>query len=306
MKKPTAPVLNLQARFDAPFTYRGMSDASAAAALDAERFVVADDERNRLKIYRRGVADPRAFVDLSAFLGTKPGKESDLEGAAAVGQRIYWISSHARNAEGEAQPRRQRFFATEPGPAAALAPVGRPYTALLQDLIACPHLQPYKLAEAASREPEAAGGFNIEGLAAAPDGSLLIGLRNPVPRGKALLIPLLNPAEVVHSGRAQFGQAIELALDGLAIRSIELVGLAYMIVAGPPGKDGEFTLWQWSGARDERARRLAHPDFGRLRPEALFAIPGTRSVQILSDDGGPAAKALPEAQQTFQSVTLTL
>ena len=42
------PVLALQARVEAPFTYRGLSDASAAAALDADRFVVADDERNRL------------------------------------------------------------------------------------------------------------------------------------------------------------------------------------------------------------------------------------------------------------------
>lgn len=300
------PMLALQARFDSPFTYRGLSDASAAAALDAERFVVADDERNCLKIYRRGVADPRAFVDLSAFLGTRPGKESDLEGAAAAGQRIYWISSHGRSAKGEAQPRRRRFFATEPNAGAVLAPVGHACTTLLDELIACPHLLPYRLAEAAGREPEAPGGFNIEGLAAAADGSLLIGLRNPMPHGKALLIPLLNPAELVQGARAEFGMAVELDLDGLAVRSIDLVGLAYMIVAGPPGKDGEFSLWQWSGAPADAPLRLDHPDFHGLHPEALFAIPGTRSVQILSDDGGPAAKALPEAQQTFRSVTLTL
>ena len=36
------------------------------------------------------------------------------------------------------------------------------------------------------RAAEAEGGFNIEGLAAAPDGSLLIGLRNPIPQGRAL------------------------------------------------------------------------------------------------------------------------
>ena len=300
------PVLSLQARVEPPFTYRGLSDASAAAALDAERFVVADDERNRLKIYRRGVADPRAFIDLSAFLGTNPGKESDLEGAAAVGQRIYWISSHGRSAKGEAQPRRRRFFATEPNAAAMLAPVGQAYAGLLDDLIACPLLQRYRLAEAAEKVPEAPGGFNIEGLAAAADGSLLIGLRNPMPAGKALLIPMINPAEVVLGARALFGPAVELDLGGLAVRSIDLVGLAYMIVAGPPGNVGGFSLWQWSGAPGEAARRLDHPDLRALHPEALFAIPGTRSVQILSDDGGPAAKGLPEAQQTFRSITVTL
>jgi hypothetical protein len=33
------------------------------------------------------------------------------------------------------------------------------------------------------------GGLNIEGLAATPDGQLLIGFRNPLSEGKALLLP---------------------------------------------------------------------------------------------------------------------
>jgi hypothetical protein len=294
-------------RIEEDFTYRGMCDASAAAALDAHHFVVANDERNQLKVYKRGTADPVDVVDLAAFLGTKQHKESDLEGAATIGNRIYWISSHGRNGKGEEQERRYRFFATEALRREPwIEPVGKPYTGMLDDLIAAEELKPYKLAEAASRAPKLDGGFNIEGLAATPEGDLLIGLRNPAPAGKALVVHLRNPAEVIDGARAQFGQVAELDLGGRAIRSIELVGLAYMIVAGPTGKTGDFALYRWSGDAGEAPLELGHVDFREARPEALFAIPGTHMVQILSDDGGDHCKDIPEEEQTFQSLVVRL
>ncbi len=296
----------LHARIGEPFVCRGMCDASAAAALGPERFVVANDERNQLKVYQRGSADPVEVLDLSAFLGTASDKESDLEGAATIGQRIYWISSHGRNKKGKVQERRQRFFATEAGADGHLRPVGKPYTRLLQDMIEAPQLDKYMLAQAASRSPEEPGAFNIEGLAATPDGGLLIGLRNPAPRGMALVIPLLNPAEAVQGSPAQLGEAIELDLGGMAVRSMELVGLAYMIVAGPPADHGEFALYRWSGEPQERPVQLLHEPFDKARPEALFAIPGTRKVQVLSDDGGPHVKKLGDQEQQFLSLIVEL
>lgn len=289
------------------FIYHGMCDASAAAALDEHHFVVANDERNQLKVYRRGTADPVDVVDLAPFLGTKQHKESDLEGAATIGNRIYWISSHGRNSKGEEQERRYRFFATDAHKRKPwVTPVGQPYAGMLDDLIAAEELKPYKLADAAKRSPKSDGAFNIEGLSATPEGDLLIGMRNPAPRGKALVIHLRNPAEVVKGAKAQFGQVTELDLGGRAIRSIELVGLAYMIVAGPTGKTGDFALYRWSGDAAEAPVELGHVDFKEARPEALFAVPGTHMVQILSDDGGDHCKDIPEEQQTFQSVVVRL
>lgn len=310
-KKPATATLiadALHAKFDDAFTYRGMCDASAAAALGPDLFVVANDERNQFKVYQRGQADPVDVIDLSGFLGTKAHKESDLEGAATIGERIYWISSHGRNKKGEVQERRFRFFATGAVKGKPhLEPVGKPYTRMLDAMIAAEQLQKYPLAKAAGLTPEAPDAFNIEGLAATLDGGLLIGMRNPAPQGKALVVHLLNPDEVVEGkGEPRFGEAIELDLGGMAIRSMELVGLAYMIVAGPPGDHGDFALYQWSGDAGEAPLRLLHEDFDEVRPEALFAVPGTRMVQILSDDGGPHVKELPEEEQTFQSVTITL
>jgi len=271
-----ASAQGLQAR------YEGLCDASAAVSLDERHFIVADDEHNTLTVYRHGEAKRVGQVDLDKFLRAK--KEADIEGAAQRGDRIYWISSHARNSAGEAREDRHRFFATDIR-GKTVEPVGKPYTALLADLLAAPGLASLKLADAARRAAEAEGGFNIEGLATAAEGSLLIGLRNPIPQGKAVLIPLLNPADLVEGeGPARFGTAIRLDLGGRGVRSIERVGNGYLIAAGPPADEGTFALYRWSGQPADAPTPL-RIDLGTLRPEALFAWPDG-GLTLLSDDGG--------------------
>lgn len=295
----------------APATYSGPCDASAAVALDERHFVVGNDETNTLQVYRRGETDSVAAIDLAGFLGTAK-SESDIEGAAAVGSRIYWITSHARDSKGRVQPERHRFFATDvrPGSPPTVVPAGAPYKRLLDDILASPALARYKLADAARLAAEADRGFNIEGLAATPDGRLLIGLRNPLARGRALLIPLQNPGEVVDRGsRARLGAPIELDLGGRGIRSIELVGDAYFIAAGPPADRGTFAIYRWSGQAAQAPSPVAGATVGTLRPEALFASPGSGELYLLSDDGGVRVdgvecKNLPAARQRFRALTV--
>ena len=293
--------------------YRGPCDASAAVALDAEHFVVGDDEHNILHIYRQGQPSPVGRVDLSAFLATVNGDEADIEGAAAIGTRIYWITSHARDAKGRVRPDRQRFFATDvtPGNPPTLKPAGQAYTRLLDDLLAANTLAPSRLARAAQRAAEAEGGLNIEGLAATPEGTLLIGLRNPLRQGRALLVPLLNPGELIDGSRARFGTPVEIDLGQRGIRSIERIGASYVIAAGPTADAGSFALFRWSGRAGEAATMITGSDLRDLRPEALFAIPGSKGVQLLSDDGGirvggVECKKLPAGRQRFRSLTVTL
>lgn len=294
------------------FRYSGLCDASAAVALGRDHFVVADDERNTLVTYKRGQPAPVALLPLGAFLGTAADKESDLEGAAAIGSRIYWISSHGRNKNGKLRPERYRFFATEVDSSTeppSLRPVGLPYTGLLEDLLSAEALKRYKLKDAAQRAPEAAGGLNIEGLAATADGKLLIGLRNPLVAGRALLVPLDNPEAVVSGKASRIGAPILLDLGGRGIRSIELGASATFFVTGAPDDSGGFALYRWSGKADEVPALVKDIDFGSLRPEALFEVPASNQLQILSDDGGVetggvACKDRPAAGQSFRSVTV--
>jgi hypothetical protein len=290
--------------------YRGLCDASAAAALDDRHFVVAGDEDNRLRVYRRGEPEPIAEQALDDFLGTRKGAESDLEGAARVGNRIFWIASLSRNAKGKDRPDRQRVFVTGivPGDPPRLQPVGQPQRRLLGDLTAAPGLRDWRLAEAARRAPEAPGGLNVEGLAEGTDGSLLIGFRNPLREGRALLVPLLNPEELLRGDAARFGEPIGLALGGRGVRSIERIADGYVIVAGPVADAGSFALYRWSGRAADEPQPMAAVAPESLRPEALVAWPdGT--LQLLSDDGGivangVACKDRPARDQAFRALEI--
>src|ERR1043165_7727785 len=110
--------------------------------------------------------------------------------------------------------------------------VGKPYERLLDDLLRDPKLGPFNLAAASQREPKARGALNIEGLSATPDGHLLIGFRNPIPGGKALLLPMLTPDAVIHGQAAKFGEPILLDLQGLGIRDMAFWAGQYAIIAG--------------------------------------------------------------------------
>jgi hypothetical protein len=292
-------------------SYAGPCDASAAVATSASEFVVANDESNVLVTYRFGDPNPIRSIDVSHFLGIRKKLEADIEGAAMIGSRIYWISSHSRNSKDKVQSSRYRLFATELRDDAGhpIVPVGKPYKHLLRDLTHAPQLARYRLEAASRLAAEADGGLNIEGLAATPDGRLLIGFRNPLREERALVVPLENPAAVIDGARAELGEPFELNLGRRGIRSIELIGGSYLIVAGPIADDGSFALYRWSGKRGDPVEPI-DVDFGALRPEALFAIPRTAQVQVLSDDGGiisagKECKKLPASRQTFRSLILS-
>ncbi len=295
----------------APEIYRGLCDASAAVALDAGHFVVANDENNTLAIYQRGRPEAVATLSLADFLDSGD-KESDIEGAALVGRRIYWISSHGHNKNAKERPERYRFFATDIDASKSppsLKPVPKRYEKLLDDLVEADALKPFKLKDAAKLAPEAPGGLNIEGLAALPDGSLLIGFRNPIPNGKALLLPLKNPDELLEGKTAKFGAPVLLALRNRGVRSIERVANQFLIVAGPTADKGTFSLYHWSGKAGDAPKLAQGLDLADLRTEALFDIGGGQ-VQLLSDDGGietggVACKDIKKpSEQAFRSISV--
>jgi hypothetical protein len=188
------------------------------------------------------------------------------------------------------------------------------YTGLLSALLAQPRFEALGLAAAAQVAPEEPGGLNIEGLAATPSGGLLIGFRNPRPGGRALIVPLDNPRAMVDAAAAPlFGDALLLDLGGRGIRSIERIGTRYVIVAGAFDDGADFALFTWSGQAGDAPRRVTEAPLGALRPEALFAWPGSERIQVLSDDGGVPVdghpckhKAVPAKKKSFRSVEFTL
>jgi hypothetical protein len=303
-----------------------MCDASAAVAVGPDKFIVANDEDDVLRVYARNPAQqkkpgqPLQQFDLASFLKAhEDGPEADIEGAAQIGNRIYWITSHATNKNGKPRPSRHRLFATEVTVSAgkvSITPIGMPYTRLIKDMRDAPGLRNFKLGKAAKKSPETTGGLNIEGLAVTPQGKLLIAFRNPIPGGKALIVPLDNPQETINGQTARFGQPILLPLEGRGIRDILYVDAqyGYLIIAGPYDDTGDFKLYRWSGSLAARPEPVKGNNLKDLHPEALTRYPGDKlTVQMISDDGavkvdGSACKDIqvqPD-KKSFRSVWVTL
>jgi len=278
-----------------------MCDASGAVALSDRNVLVADDEDNVLRVYdaERG-GTPTGQLDLSDLLrlprkekkdGTlAPPPEVDIEAAARIGDRAYFITSHGRNSAGKLKTERLRFFATTAPEHGALALVGAPYGDLVKDLLNEPRLGAFELAAAAELAPKAAGGLNIEGMTARAEGGLWLGFRNPIPQGRALVVPLLNPEELIAGKPARFGDPLLLDLGGLGVRGLSSWQSQYLIAAGSFDAMRSAALFHWNGS--DQPTPVAVPSLERYNPEALFTPEGRDKILLLSDDGSVSVEGV--------------
>ena len=280
-----------------PVLFEGAVDGSAAADVGDGFFVDATDEDNEFRLYdvTGRVAFKKLDVGVEAAvksaLGVENIEECDLEGAAKIGDLIFWIGSHGRNKNAEEKKERQVLFATKltgSGKDAKLEIAGKVYTKLLDDLVNDPALAQFDLGKAATLAPKDEGALNIESLAADGD-KLWIGFRNPKSKG-ALLVPLLNPTEIIKEGaRAKLGEPVTLKLGELGVRDMVAWDDSFLIIAGDSidryalgAKPSRVFLW-----KPGTESKDIGVDFGDLNPEAIVIMgdgDNTR-ILILSDDG---------------------
>lgn len=262
--------------------FTGACDASGAVPIDRNTFALVDDEDNILRVYdaRRG-GPPLRELDLSPQIPQKP--EADFESATRAGDDAYFLSSHGRSKKGAIKEERLVFFSTNiPAAGQLLRVIGEPYNGLVQALVKDVRFAPFGLQAAAQLAPNVEGGLNIEGMTATPKGSLLIGFRNPIPQQRALLVELLNPAQVPWGDEPKFSAPITLPLEGRGVRALSWWHGEYLIVAGPLDA-GPSQLYRWGGPGKE-PRPLAL-DLGGLNPEAFFTPEERDEFLIISDDG---------------------
>ena len=316
-----------------------IADASAAVALTPDLFIVGGDEKNKLRIYDIKNPGSAAITDVKIgdYLNIDPcHPEIDIEGATWFHGRIFWITSHGRNRDGQYWYSRYQFFATSvtlDGGELDVTVDGN-YTNLIDDLIAYDSVYNLGLADAigvvdgridTNDIPDLAPkekGLNIEGLCGASDrSSMLIGFRNPRPKPEkkklGLIIRLNNPEAVVLNGAApDFSPPLAVDLDGFGIRSIEYSHALdqYLIVAGShkAGSEKPLQILYKYHMPTGRLRWLA--DFPFITPEAVFQFPESDEIHLLSDDGailvdtpdGPIQnKYLPKEQRTFRAHQIT-
>ena len=311
-----------------PGNYQQTCDGSLGVFLDGEHFLDGNDEDQGLRIYRRGADGiPLRTLDVSSSLGLASSDEADLEDAARIGNRIYIVSSHSRDGDGNLESARYRFFAADLSgtvPDVTLAAAGST-TQLLEQLLsatnwASPNASVIATLAAASNlgvsededlAPEA-DGTSIEALAwfptAARPRQLLVGFRNPTQGGDAVVVSLLNADALLAGTTASFGEATLLELGGLGLRAMTWSPLhgALLLLAGPKAEGGPFRLLTWSGP-PSTTPVLVREITGLpadSSPEALVVYPNTRDIQVLLDQGdhlvgGTACKDVSASNRTF-------
>lgn len=321
--------------------HTGVSDASTGIAIDANYALIGDDENQVLRIFSRSNSGPAIaelsmdpFLGLTDFYDDGRPKEVDIEGSTRVGDRIYWIGSHSHARDTDVRTNRARIFATDlsaAGTNSLLSFVGR-YDFLKADLIAWDTNNQHGRganyfglaasgAEGIDPKDPSGIGFNIEGLAMAPDNSTAFicfraPLVPPTNRVHALIVPVTNFANLAISGAtpgaAQLGAPIELNLGGRGIRSIEGNANGYVMVAGPPGiasgtAPSDYRFFTWRGLATDAPQEHSTV-LNDVIPEGIVELPpfpwtAQSTFQLISDSGitvyygdGIEAKHLPIRQ----------
>jgi hypothetical protein len=291
-----------------PGLYRSACDGSAATALDVDHLIGFSDNDQTIRVFARSTnAMPLRTQDIGGSLalgGTTP--KVDFEDVERIGNRIYAISSHGRKNDGTKDDNRYRFAAvdvTGQSPTFQFAVAGS-RSSLLSELLASANwLSPdgsiIDALENASKLDEQTNtnlapknqGVNIEGLAHAPTTAMpnrmLIGLRNPRPNGRAIVVSLTNVDSVIGGSPAIFGEGYKLDLGNLGIRGMTWSPMLkqVLVVAGPSDdQNGPYKLYRWlgtPGTTPTYVRDIAAPP--NMRPEGVIAYPGTLDIAIVFD-----------------------
>ncbi|MFJ4003438.1 DUF3616 domain-containing protein [Streptomyces sp. NPDC090023] len=309
----------------------GASDASAAVDAGNGYVLVANDEDNTLRLYDGSASGaPVKSWNLSSALGAA--KEVDIEGAARVGNTVYWTGSLGNNKDGEYKADRNTVFTTTLSGSGAATSVafGSAGHKLRDDLVAWDKANGnrygFAAATADGQTPKQVDGFNVEGLEFAPGSTTTayVGFRAPlVPPsddGKALIVPVTNIDQVVRGTKATFGTPVELDLGGLSVRDLRRNDKGqYLILAGSwaaEDNSAPYALYRWDGvAGHQPVKALDLPTADAGGWESVVSVPdldvsGGR-VQLITDDGsadlygdGTEAKDLshPEWQKSRSTV----
>lgn len=330
------PCLGARAAVPEIVTFKGICDASAAIALDADRIIVGDDEKPYLSVYRLTGGDRLDKIGLPHLDGND---EADIEGATVFGDRIVWISSNGRDGDGKVDRKRFQLFAShrlddghrwkedfsvsfDELPKAIRATDGDDYQPLRK---AVGDLDEQKEKLAPKKR-----GFNVEGITVNRTGdALLVGVRNPHPHAEAILFAIDNPAALLDgtAHKAELGRIVALPLGDRGIRDIAWSPAheAYLIAAGQTDDENDgpgFALFRWDGTgtpQEIKSFREVLDAYPKFHPEAVTPLLETSSgglvpskrILVISDDGtkevaGDECKDAERDLRSFRAVVLDL
>ena len=271
--------------------FRGSCDGSGGVALDKDHFAVVNDETSHLLVYKRhDPGEPIQSINLRKALELKKKEEGDLEALALVKDYLFVLGSHSRDRDGKKQKERRKLLAlrlrSESG-VFDLKPLGDVYEDLMGDLEDHDAFDELGLKQSAGEAGSDPEGFNIEGLCSGSDGILWLCFRGPRIGARALLIPMINPVDIMAGVRPRFGKHQLLDLQGRTIRGADNFGGHIIFVADTDKVDLGPAIYIWDEQGND-VTQLHTPELRSIDPESVVIFPdtGLQELLVLSDDGG--------------------
>ena len=275
-------------------TLQGMCDASAVIKVGSQ-FLVLNDEDKTETVFRFFDFTTGGTPSLVAKLPTEKLQidpshpEIDFEGLTQIQDVYFAIGSHSRSSDLPYAPRDSRknliAFRWQPETTQPIKVIGSLKAlipALQSHLMTTPSLKITEIDPARDpKQEDGGGGLSIEGLAAMPNGNLLIGLRSPtnpsvgaLTSRQAIAIELVNPLKAITDNQATLGNVYLWQLDGAGIRDLAYDPVKHRIVilSGPPGPGKPFKIWTWNG--------------DAAQPTQVLNLSKDKSMTEILDEGG--------------------
>lgn len=268
-------------------SFSNLYEPSGAAFLSDGRVVVVEDEGDQpLRLFSPVVKDGALVLSPEPFQYRLP-EVDDLEDVV-VGKNdeLFLITSHSKTKSGKRKKVREQLitFPMHAGQKGNVASYG--------NLI--PSLQA-RLKDSLGLKGKQLEGINIEGLAFnSTKDVLLIGLRSPAYKGKAILLSIRNPYDLKRSKVDPIvdDDIILLDLEGATIRAItyDKKSTRYLIAGEAENKKGKLRsrIWAWDGLSTSRPNRLKIPitkEVKNIEGLTIVQYEGASFLLFVCDDG---------------------
>lgn len=273
-------------------SFEGIYEPSAAVAIEGGGLLLFEDDGPVMLSLHHLAEDESGLLLEKQYSGSVHFDVTDIEGAAK-GEKgsVFVVTSHSLNKHGERDNKREQLFqlkVNEKKDVELLGRVGLRETIIGELLKLDPSMVDHKK------------DTNIEGLSFSRAGNVLMfGLRNPLYKGKAIVLQLENPYEITNEKYIpKFSpQPLLLDIGGTGVRAMTFhEGLGqYFFVSEVRTKKDKMRprLWSWDGERQHDPVRLNFPGLKELKNiEGLtfFRHEKQDMVLFVCDDGNKKKK----------------
>ncbi len=265
--------------------FEDLYEPSAAIAIEGEGILIFEDDGSEVVSLHGVVKDDFGFKLKRQYSSAVD--VSDIEGATkGAGGTVFAITSHGFDKDGRQKDKREQLIQLK---VKDKVDVGFHGNVNMREAIAA------ELVKLDSAMTDRLHEINIEGLCFAKAADvLLIGLRSPLYKGKAVVLSLKNPYELSSDGfTAQFlAEPLLFDLGGAGVRAMAYSESSqqYFFVSEVETKKKKMRprLWTWNGGKEQATERMEFSGLKKLKNiEGLtfFRTEGKDMVLFVCDDG---------------------